>query len=124
MFHVLGEFTEESPAVAWRHLCERDAALDSHVVRCSTDGASVGGGSRAKFTLLFSHANAEDLGLIFEHLKILSQVLQVNVMGYDYTGYGHSSGRPSEADCYADITAAFSWLIQVSRRVCLCMLYI
>ena len=36
----------------------------------------------------------------------------VNVMGYDYTGYGRSTGTPSEADCYADIVAAFSWLLQ------------
>lgn len=67
---------------------------------------------RAKFTILFSHANAEDLGLIFEHLKTLSNVLQVNVMGYEYTGYGQSTGTPSEQDCYSDIAAAFSWLMQ------------
>ena len=67
---------------------------------------------RAKFTLLFSHANAEDLGLVFDHLKTLSEVLQVNVMGYEYTGYGRATGTPSEVDCYADIAAAFSWLMQ------------
>jgi len=66
---------------------------------------------RAKFTVLFSHANAEDLGLVYEHLKTLSEVLQVNVLGYEYTGYGQSTGTPSEADCYADIAAAFSWLM-------------
>ena len=66
----------------------------------------------AKFTLLFSHANAEDLGLVYDWMKTLSDVLQVNVMGYDYTGYGRSTGTPSEADCYADIVAAFSWLLQ------------
>ena len=38
--------------------------------------------------------------------------VQVNVMGYDYTGYGRSTGTPSEADCYAAIVAAFSWLLQ------------
>jgi fermentation-respiration switch protein FrsA (DUF1100 family) len=68
--------------------------------------------NRAKFTILFSHANAEDLGLIYEHLKTLSEVLQVNVMGYEYTGYGRSTGVPSEANCYADIVAAFSWLLK------------
>ena len=66
----------------------------------------------AKFTILFSHANAEDLGLIFGHLKTLSEVLQVNVMGYEYTGYGQSTGTPSEAACYDDIVAAFGWLIK------------
>jgi hypothetical protein len=37
--------------------------------------------------------------------------VQVNVLGYDYTGYGHSSGTPSEADCYADIAAALEYLM-------------
>lgn len=67
--------------------------------------------SGAKFTVLFSHANAEDLGSVFDHLKTLSEVLQVNVMGYEYTGYGHSTGIPSEQDCYADIAAAFAYLM-------------
>jgi hypothetical protein len=34
----------------------------------------------ARFTLLFSHANAEDLGHVYEHLKTLSKVLQVMMM--------------------------------------------
>ncbi len=33
-------------------------------------------------------------------------------MGYDYTGYGHADGVPSEVDCYADIAAVFGWLMQ------------
>ena len=53
-----------------------------------------------------------DLGLVYDWMKTLYEVLQVNVMGYDYTGYGHSAGIPSEADCYADIVAAFSYLMQ------------
>ncbi|EKX43977.1 hypothetical protein GUITHDRAFT_159758 [Guillardia theta CCMP2712] len=65
----------------------------------------------SKLTIIFSHANAEDLGLIFHHLKTLSEVLHVNVVGYDYTGYGHASGTPSELDCYADIAAVFAYLM-------------
>jgi len=67
-------------------------------------------GSRT--TILFSHANAEDLGLIYDHVVMLSDVLQVNVMAYDYTGYGHASGTPSEQDCYADIAACFAFLLK------------
>eukprot|EP00281_Chroomonas_sp_CCMP1168_P014528 CAMPEP_0206220554 /NCGR_PEP_ID=MMETSP0047_2-20121206/4942_1 /ASSEMBLY_ACC=CAM_ASM_000192 /TAXON_ID=195065 /ORGANISM="Chroomonas mesostigmatica_cf, Strain CCMP1168" /LENGTH=234 /DNA_ID=CAMNT_0053643227 /DNA_START=42 /DNA_END=743 /DNA_ORIENTATION=+ len=65
----------------------------------------------ARYTILFSHANAEDLGHVAEHLRTLASVLQANVLAYDYTGYGHASGVPSEADCYADIAAAFEWLM-------------
>mmetsp|Transcript_62224 Transcript_62224/g.166965 ORF Transcript_62224/g.166965 Transcript_62224/m.166965 type:complete len:256 (-) Transcript_62224:13-780(-) len=66
----------------------------------------------ASFTILFSHANAEDLGHIVPHLKALSHVLQVNVLGYEYTGYGRSTGSPSEKDCYYDIAAAYAYLLQ------------
>lgn len=37
---------------------------------------------------------------------------QVNVMAYDYSGYGKSTGRPSEANCYADVDAAFKYLLE------------
>lgn len=63
-------------------------------------------------TILYSHANAEDLGNIYPWCKFLSKMLNVNVMAYDYTGYGlaHDQGEPSEENCYADIDAAYSYL--------------
>jgi len=61
----------------------------------------------AKFTLLFSHGNAEDLGLIFRSFRELTSILRVNVFSYEYTGYGISQGQASEAAVYADIEAAF-----------------
>lgn len=45
----------------------------------------------AKHTILFSHGNAEDLGMMYKRMKDLALVLCVNVMAYDYTGYGLSS---------------------------------
>lgn len=39
-------------------------------------------------TILYSHANAEDLGSIYPWCKYLSKMLRVNLMAYDYTGYG------------------------------------
>ena len=33
-------------------------------------------------------------------------------MAYDYTGYGKSTGRPAEEQCYADIEAAFQHLTE------------
>jgi hypothetical protein len=47
----------------------------------------------AKVTILYSHANAEDLGVMFGWLKCLSRRLDVNVLAYDYTGYGESEGK-------------------------------
>ncbi|XP_054809994.1 uncharacterized protein LOC129311634 isoform X1 [Prosopis cineraria] len=61
----------------------------------------------ASLTLLYSHGNAADLGQMFHIFTELSIHLGVNLMGYDYSGYGQSSGKPSEQDTYADIEAAY-----------------
>lgn len=72
----------------------------------------LGGGAP---TLLYSHANAEDLGNIYPWCKFLSKMLGVNVFAYDYTGYGLATdqGDPSEDYCFADISAAFAYLTAV-----------
>lgn len=55
--------------------------------------------SQSRFTILFSHANAEDLGHMYppkivlligryEFLKSLGSSLDVDVVCYDYPGYG------------------------------------
>jgi len=64
----------------------------------------------AHYTLLFSHGNAEDLGLIIRYFREVSRQLRVNVFAYEYTGYGMSTGQPEEAAVYADIEAAFKYL--------------
>lgn len=64
-------------------------------------------------TILFSHGNAEDLGMIYDWFNDLARVLRVNILAYDYTGYGKSQGTPSEESCYADIEAAYKYLLQV-----------
>jgi hypothetical protein len=52
----------------------------------------------ATFTLLYSHGNAEDLGHIAEILALLRDRVGVSVVGYDYRGYGLSTGGPPTAD--------------------------
>ena len=69
----------------------------------------------AQVTILFSHGNAEDLGMIYDWFNDLARVLRVNIMAYDYTGYGKSTGTPCEEKCYADIEAAFRYLLEVRR---------
>jgi len=71
--------------------------------------------SGAMITVLYSHANAEDLGLMFGWLKCLSRRLNVNILAYDYTGYGEADGEPSEENCYADIDAAYDHLVNFRR---------
>ncbi|XP_073018848.1 uncharacterized protein [Primulina eburnea] len=64
----------------------------------------------AKLTLLYSHGNAADLGQMYDLFSELSIHLRVNLMGYDYSGYGQSTGKPSEQNTYADIEAAYECL--------------
>ena len=56
-------------------------------------------------TVIYSHGNATDIGGMHERYKLLSSILQCNVVGYDYTGYGASSGTPEERKTYNDIEA-------------------
>ncbi|KAG5237035.1 alpha/beta hydrolase domain-containing protein [Salix suchowensis] len=74
----------------------------------------------ASLTLLYSHGNAADIGQMYHIFTELSSHLNINLMGwvifiilinmYDYSGYGQSSGKPSEHDTYSDIEAAYECL--------------
>ena len=63
----------------------------------------------AKFTLLVSHGNAEDLGDDRDWLGNL-QHAGFNVFAYDYEGYGTSEGKPTEKAIYEDAAAAYDFL--------------
>ena len=65
---------------------------------------------RSKVTLLFSHGNAEDLGMIYDWFCELSKQIRVNILAYDYEGYGKTEGEPNEKSCYEDIDAAYEFL--------------
>lgn len=65
---------------------------------------------RAAITLLYSHGNAADLGQMLGLFVQLSSRLGVNLMGYDYSGYGQSTGKPSEESTYADIETIYQCL--------------
>mmetsp|Transcript_40964 Transcript_40964/g.72034 ORF Transcript_40964/g.72034 Transcript_40964/m.72034 type:complete len:331 (-) Transcript_40964:95-1087(-) len=61
-------------------------------------------------TMLFSHGNSTDIGIMFHHFRDMCNRLRINLFAYDYSGYGESTGVPSEADLYADIDAAYHYL--------------
>ncbi|CAD5169853.1 uncharacterized protein LOC135612162 isoform X1 [Musa acuminata AAA Group] len=64
----------------------------------------------ARFTLLYSHGNAADLGQMLDLFFELRAHLRVNIMSYDYSGYGASTGKPSEFNTYYDIEAVYDCL--------------
>ena len=63
----------------------------------------------AKFTLLVSHGNAEDLGDDRYWLDDLRHS-GFSVFAYDYEGYGTSEGRATEKAAYEDEAAAYEFL--------------
>ena len=89
---------------------------------------------KSNTTILFSHGNAEDLGMIYEWLVTLAYefrvryclvcniryvicvitmcIFQVNILAYDYTGYGKAKGTPNEESCYRNIEAAYAHLTE------------
>lgn len=65
---------------------------------------------KAEFTIIYSHGNAEDLGLVKTWLRELNE-LGFNVLSYDYQGYGTSEGKPTEKNSYSDIEASYKYLV-------------
>lgn len=64
----------------------------------------------SRFTVLFSHGNAVDLGQMSSFYIGLGTRINCNIFSYDYSGYGISTGKPSEKNLYADIDAAWHTL--------------
>lgn len=63
-----------------------------------------------RYTILFSHGNAVDIGQMSSFLTYFANEFQCNIFCYDYSGYGASTGTPSEANLYADADAALEFL--------------
>ena len=65
---------------------------------------------RRQLAVVVSHGNGGNLS---HRLPLYRGLLDtgVNVLAYDYRGYGKSAGRPSEAGTYLDAEAAHAWLV-------------
>lgn len=69
------------------------------------------GSPRADIAILICHGNG---GNISHRLELCRSLLEtgVNVLVFDYRGYGHSEGKLSEEGTYRDAQAAYQWLRQ------------
>jgi fermentation-respiration switch protein FrsA (DUF1100 family) len=67
--------------------------------------------TQAKYTILYSHGNSEDLGDIKQILEKL-HAWGFSVFAFDYRGYGTSQGKPTESHAYEDINSAYNYLTQ------------
>ena len=79
----------------------------------TTDGVTLHGWfvpGPGEITWLWFHGNAGNISHRLENLLLVHQRLGVNVLLFDYRGYGRSSGRPSEKGTYRDAEAALKYL--------------
>jgi len=101
-----------------------DAALSAMLARSNPAGRVVhlkSGGTtiaafylpnpQTRYTLLFSHGNAEDIGQVMFFLQPFYDA-GFSIMAYDYRGYGTSSGKPSEDGVYSDANATYDYVTQ------------
>lgn len=67
--------------------------------------------SPARATLLFCHGNGGNIADRMFSIQTFHE-LGLNVMIFDYQGYGNSTGKPSEQGTYQDAKAAWDYLTQ------------
>jgi len=65
------------------------------------------GPNHSGLSVLFCHGNAVDLGTGFPFFIALSREMKADVFAFDYSGYGLSSGTPTETNSYACVDAIF-----------------
>lgn len=107
------------PGVPGRALTATPAALDldfDEVELTTDDGLKLHGWwlpvADARGTLLFCHGNAGNISHRLESLAIFHN-LGLNVLIFDYRGYGRSQGSPGEDGLYRDAQAAWDYLLAV-----------
>ena len=66
-------------------------------------------GSRRE-TMLWCHGNAGNISHRLDNMKILHDRIGIGMFIFDYRGYGHSQGQPSEPGTYLDAEAALAYL--------------
>ncbi len=70
--------------------------------------------ANARYTLIFFHGNAGNVGHRVEKLKTLHG-LGVNILAVEYRSYGRSDGRPSEKGLYLDAFTAYQYLVDIRK---------
>ncbi|KAL8430193.1 hypothetical protein ACSSS7_006100 [Eimeria intestinalis] len=61
--------------------------------------------------VIFSHGNSTDIGYMFGlHYRMCFRC-QVNVLAYDYSGYGWSDGKATEAALYKDVQTIYKYAV-------------
>ena len=67
-------------------------------------------------TLLFFHGNAGNISHRLDSIALFHR-LGLNVLIFDYRGYGRSTGSPSESGLYKDAEAVWQYLTEERRML-------
>lgn len=68
-------------------------------------------GDSPPLVLLHCHANATDIGVMMGNYLELSDFLGVDVVGFEYTGYGDSQGAMRTSNIFDDVVAAYDFVV-------------
>ena len=100
-----------------KHL-EQEPELESDEILTTSHGSQIQIKSiindEKYFYLLVSHDNTEDINSVYDWAtKILMNYLNVNVIMYEYTGYGANLNnyKCSEQFCYNDIDTVYNYML-------------
>ena len=69
---------------------------------------------RKQKTVLFLHGNAGNISHRLETIKLYNR-LELNLLLFDYRGFGISTGKPSEKGTYIDADTVWQYLIGVRK---------
>jgi fermentation-respiration switch protein FrsA (DUF1100 family) len=94
----------------------KEIGLDYEDVNIATDdGVNIHGwfipARDSSVVLLFSHGNGGNISHRLEKLQLLHE-LNLDILIYDYRGYGMSKGNPSESGLYLDADAMYAYLLK------------
>ncbi|UCH79899.1 MAG: alpha/beta hydrolase [Nitrospiraceae bacterium] len=94
----------------------KDIGIDYEDVMITTsDGVDIHGwfipANGSDKILLFSHGNGGNISHRLEKIMMLHE-LNLNILIFDYRGYGKSSGKPTEPGLYLDAEALYMYLLR------------
>ncbi|GMS82312.1 hypothetical protein PENTCL1PPCAC_4487 [Pristionchus entomophagus] len=92
----------------------------SYPVNAREDLSSFG-----KQVIIFAQPNSSDIGSFMQPHSVsfaaLANAMHMDIYAFDYSGYGLSSGYPSERNVYADVHAVYDYVRKErpDKRICL-----
>jgi hypothetical protein len=65
-------------------------------------------------TVLFCHGNGGNISFLLDTIQIFHS-MDLDVLVFDYRGYGSSAGTPTEEGTYLDARAAWNYLLNIKK---------